>query len=369
MSRVRTIQWAIFIAVVGTIVSFIYIVYFGTAPRFNLKASSGRVNSSRSDLSPLGSETELRILAYSSFASSWGPGPALVDLFEEQMKRDKTEVTVILLQAEDAGLLLAKMDAFPADIVLGFDQLGMRLANKQKQWRPHGVQGTRYSNEKFLAFDWAPIGFIYRKGEIEPPKDFADLLDVRFESTIALQDPRSSSPGFQFLNWLVTEMGEDGAFEYLKKLRPNVHSMSGSWSQAYGLFARGLAKVTFSYATSILYHRLTEKDKRYEFAKFPVAHPVQIEFAAISEHCRSCSIAEKFMAFLNTAEAQTIIMNRNWMLPINERAIAGSPFALFMNEISSQSQTPLTMDPTQFMSRAAASDPEALLKRWREVDR
>lgn len=361
MSRVRSIQWAIGLAVVVLLVGSLLWWNLGTGP--NERHSYGGAGSTAA------TGAELRILAYSSFAASWGPGPALVDLFEEQMKKEKNDVSVVLLQAEDAGLLLAKMDSFPADIVLGFDQLGMRLAKKQKGWRAHKVTGAKYSDEKFLAFDWAPIGFIYRKGEVEPPKDFADLLDVRFESSIALQDPRSSSPGFQFLNWLVTEMGEDEAFAYLKKLKPNVHSMSGSWSQAYGLFTRGLAKITFSYATSILYHRMSEHDQRYQFAKFPVAHPVQIEFAAISERCRSCTLAEKFMAFLNQPEAQAIIMNRNWMFPVNDKAIAGTPFAAFLTEIKSQSATPLTMDPSLFMSRAAASEPEALLKRWREVER
>jgi thiamine transport system substrate-binding protein len=359
MSRVRSIQWAIGIAIA--------ISAFGAAAWLRTDWRGVEVSNSQPQFGTNGG-TELRVLAYSSFASSWGPGPALVELFEEQMKLDKTEVTVVLLQAEDAGLLISKMDAFPADIVLGLDQLGLRLAKKQKQWKSHGVSGARYSDEKFLAFDWAPIGFIYRKGEVEPPKDFADLLDARFESSIALQDPRSSSPGFQFLNWLVNEMGEEGAFEYLKKLKPNVHSMSGSWSQAYGLFTRGLAKVAFSYATSILYHRLSEKDDRYAFAKFPVAHPVQIEFAAISEQCRSCSVAQKFMSFLLTPKAQSIIMNRNWMLPINAKAMTGSPFALLLKEIEGQSSTPLIVDPATAMSRANESDPEALLKRWREVE-
>ncbi len=301
--------------------------------------------------------SELRVLAYSSFTAPWGPGPALVEMFEAQMKRENSDVTVVLLQAEDAGLLLAKMEAFPADVVIGFDQLGVRLAKSKKIWRPHGVFNSRYSDEQFLAFDWAPIGFIYRKGEIEPPQNFADLLDSRFESSIALQDPRSSSPGFQFLNWIVAEMGEDRAFEYLKKLKPNVHSMSGSWSQAYGLFTRGLAKITFSYATSILYHRISEKDDRYGFAKFEGSHPLQIEFAAISEKCNSCAKAKKFMAFLSSTEAQKIIMNRNWMFPVNEVALAGSPFATFMKEIDFQSPTLVTKDP------------EGLLKRWRDEGR
>lgn len=308
-------------------------------------------------------KTELRVLAYSSFTAAWGPGPELAEMFELKMRGEGLNAKVILLQAEDAGLLLAKMNAFPADVVLGFDQLGVKLAKKKKEWRPHHVKGVRFSDAEFLAFDWAPLGFIYRKGEIEPPKDLEDLLDVRFQDTIALQDPRSSSPGFQFLNWLVRVKGEDEAFRYLAKLKPNVQSTSGSWSQAYGMFTRGLAKLTFSYATSVLYHRLSEKDDRYEFAKFPTAHPVQIEFAAISATCRECGLAEKFMAFLVEEKSQAVVMSKNWMLPVQAKAAAGTAFEALTSEGDrANSNSGLKLSPLE-----ENFDPRVLLQRWAEV--
>lgn len=305
--------------------------------------------------------TELRVLAYSSFTASWGPGPALAILFENQMRLRGQNVDVVFQQAEDAGMLLAKMDAFPADVVIGFDQLGLRLARSERKWVAHGIKNSRYSDDRFFAFDWAPLGFIYRVGEIEPPKNFADLLDSRFKGAIALQDPRSSSPGFQFLNWLVKVMGEDQAFAYLAKLKPNVHSVSPSWSQAYGMFTRGLAKMTFSYATSVLYHRLSEKDNRYAFVKLPEAHPIQVEYAAIPETCQRCELAVQFLKFMDQVEAQNIIMNKNWMLPVNDRALTGTPFEAFVHEIGD-------LSPESFSDLLKDShEPSALLKKWGEV--
>lgn len=300
---------------------------------------------------------ELRVLAYTSFTSSWGPGPEIAKRFEAK----RPGAHVILLQAEDAGLLLAKMRAFPADVVLGFDQLGKRLAEKKEHWKPHLIKGARFSDDRFLAFDWAPLGFIYREGEIKPPVDFNDLLDSRFEGTIALQDPRSSSPGFQFLNWLVLEMGEDQAFAYLRKLKPNVHSMSGSWSQAYGLFTRGLSKITFGYATSILYHQISEHDDRYRFVTFPVKHPIQIEYAAISAKCVHCELARSFLEFLREPEIQSVIMNRNWMLPVIDSAATGTPFADLLKEVSSGTGLKVR-DPS---TKDDLKDPAATLERWR----
>lgn len=310
------------------------------------------------------SSATLRVLAYSSFISSWGPGPTLVRMFEHDYERSHPgqKVKVELLQAEDAGLLLAKMKVFSSDVVIGFDQFSRPQAKKASSWKKHEVKEPRYSDEEFLAFDWAPIGFVYRIGEIDPPKSLADLLHPRFKGKIALQDPRSSSPGYQFLSWVAAEIPGDKSVEYLRKLKPNVHSVSGSWSQSYGLFTRGLASIVLSYATSPLYHRFTEKDERYRFAIFQSAHPVQVEFAAIPESCEQCDLAAQFLKFLNGPPAQAVIMNKNWMLPVNEVAARGTPFADILNALSGPA------GGKSFRVRPLeVNDRDQLLRQWQGV--
>lgn len=317
----------------------------------------------------------LRVLAYSSFISSWGPGPTLARMFEHEYgkKFPDSAVNVELLQADDAGLLLAKMKVLSSDVVLGFDQFSRPLAKKSAGWKKHQVKELRFSDEEFLAFDWAPIGFVYREGEIDPPVSLADLLHPRFHGKIALQDPRSSSPGFQFLSWVASDMPGNKTVEYLRKLKSNVHSVSGSWSQSYGLFTRGLASVVLSYATSPLYHRFTEKDERYRFAVFKSPHPVQVEFAAIPETCEQCDLAAQFLNFINAPPAQAVIMNKNWMLPVNEVAARGTPFADIMAALSDSSRFGRTGAENLFNVRpltvvqADNTERDQLLRTWQGV--
>lgn len=346
-------------------------VVFATAAVLGISVYLSFPWSSKNDL-PEDSRSEkssrtLRVLAYSSFISSWGPGPTLVRMFEHDYSRNHPgqAVKVELLQAEDAGLLLAKMKIFSSDVVIGFDQFSRPQAKKASGWKKHLVKEPRFSDEEFLAFDWAPIGFVYRIGEVDPPISLEDLLHPRFKGRIALQDPRSSSPGFQFLSWVASEMPGEKSDEYLRKLKRNVHSVSGSWSQSYGMFTRGLATIVLSYATSPLYHRFTEKDERYRFAVFKSPHPVQVEFAAIPEACDQCETAQLFLKFLNSPPAQAVIMNKNWMLPVNEVAAHGTPFADILSAVSNPNSRfkvrPLNSD------RSNNTDRDLLLKTWQGV--
>lgn len=265
------------------------------------------------------SQTPLKVMSYSSFVASWGPGPDLVREFEK-----KTGVKVQLIQADDAGLLLKRLETIPADIVVGLDPFfaasnGSR-PSMENGWMKHGLRSTIYPDPYFLAFDWSPVGFVYRQGEVRPPTSLDDLLDSRFREAISLQDPRTSAPGFQFFEW-VTRKDESGWKAYFQKLKPNIQSVSGSWSQSYGIFTRGLAKLGLSYATSPLYHRLLENDDRYRFAELKEGAPLHIELAAIPANCVRCDEALLFVRFLLEVRSQQILMKKNWMLPVVEDAL------------------------------------------------
>ncbi|NJL25998.1 MAG: hypothetical protein HC902_13080, partial [Calothrix sp. SM1_5_4] len=45
-----------------------------------------------------------------------------------------------------------------------------------------------------------------------------------------------------------------GTVEWLEGFRPNVQSVSPSWSFAYGLFKKEQVRFVFSYLTSLAYH-------------------------------------------------------------------------------------------------------------------
>jgi thiamine transport system substrate-binding protein len=261
----------------------------------------------------------MRILAYSSFMGSTGPGPKLVEDFK---KICNCEIEVS--NAGDAGLLLERLrisNRDQYDLVIGLDPFSLSDAQKRFKWRERETQGVDWADEirshvspQFSPYDWSPMTFIYRHGEIEVPKSLEDLTGEDYRGKIAIQDPQSSTPGLEFLQWIVA-VKKDRAADYLTRLKPNVQSISPSWSFSYGLFKKGLAKLVFSYVTSLVYHWDVEKNQQYQAASFSDGHPYQVEFAAIPDACTECELAQRFLARMLSGEGQEWIASKNFMFP------------------------------------------------------
>lgn len=314
--------------------------------------------SHRLEKNPAAEAKIVRVLAYSAFINSWGPGPEIAKAFEAD-----TGLKVEFQEGGDAGVLLKKLELFPADVVIGFDQLSLANARATRPWRglPDDVSSIVFKDPSwkttdFLAFDWSPLAFVLREGEIKPPQALSDLLDSRFKGAIAVQDPRTSSPGLQLFFWVLDSMGVDDGFKFLSKLKPNLHSVSANWSTAYGFFSKKQAKLAFSYLTSPVYHRVQEKDSTYQAAVFESGHPVQVEYAGVPDACRNCDGAQSFLRFLLKPETQKIIMEKNVMLPVIDSVRSG--------EFASVPEVKI-LPADQFLSLMERKD--EFLGRWQEL--
>ena len=281
-------------------------------------------------------DNALHILAYSSFLKPWGPGPWIAKAFKEQHGID-----IHWIDAGNAGLILERLrfknTSDKPDVVLGFDQFSIAQARKVMKWKNvdsvySGVKkktlpkGAVYSD--FFAFDWGALTFVYREGEVATPLHIDDLLKKDFKKKLILQDPRMSSPGLQFLFWVLSIKGFEEGFEFLKKLRSSIKILAPSWSSAYSLFQVEKGTMVFSYFTSPLYHSLEEKNESYRSVVFSHPHPVQVEYAGIPEVCQKCEEGYKFLKFLSSKEVQQVIMKKNYMLPMNGEAIQDSHFRI-----------------------------------------
>ena len=294
----------------------------------------------------------VRVLAYSGFVNEWGAGPELARAFTRA-----SGISVELLDGGDSGLLWTKLGRTRTDVAVGFDQFSLEAARAVSRWRPaasYAPSDRAFGEPDFAAFDWSPIAFVYREGEIDPPRSLDDLASPRFRGALAFPDPRTSSVGLQFLFWILSEKGVEPGFELLRRMAPNIASTPASWSSAYGLFAKGSAQLALAYQTSPIYHASADRDSRYRAAEFSGGHPAQVEYVGVPVGCANCEGAEAFARFLLSDSSQRILASRNFMLP----AVAGSAKGTAFEDFR-----PFALKASA-ASRALVDRKAELLERW-----
>lgn len=306
----------------------------------------------------------VRIFGPSSFISQWGPGPWLKQAFEKSC-----DCRLEYIDGADSTILFQRLKSESktgADLVVGLDQFDLEQAASLFEWKTINLPTIEFdeavkpaqANTPFVPYDWGVLAFVMRQSQLtQLPRNLDDLLAPAWKGQISIQDPRTSTPGMQFLFWLIQVKGEEAAFEFLKAFNKQVKAYSVSWSSAYGLFTRGQAKTAFSYVTSPLFHLIEEKDSDVIAAEFQEGHPLQYEFMGVPSLCKQCELAEKFVALILSEEGQKIIMEKNYMFPVVKAVREGTPFA---------NVPPLKSYPINIPK---LSERERILKRWSALRR
>ena len=96
--------------------------------------------------------------------------------------------------------------------------IAKELAAKFKD--PEGYWTSFYMN---------PLGFAsnvktLEQKKVEPPTSWVDLLKPQFKDQVQVPSPQTSGTGYNMVAALVMVMGEDKAFDYLRKMHANVNA-------------------------------------------------------------------------------------------------------------------------------------------------
>jgi thiamine transport system substrate-binding protein len=269
---------------------------------------------------PAAAAEKLTVYTYESFTAEWGPGPQVKKAFEAECGCDLEFVSV----ADGVALLnRVKLEgaATKADIVLGLDTNLTAEAKATGLFAPHGMSvdnltlPTGWADDTFLPFDYGYFAVVYDTEKLKtPPASLKDLVEGDPSEKIAIQDPRTSTPGLGLLLWIKSVYG-DKASEAWAKLKDRVLTVTPGWSESYGLFTKGEAPMVLSYTTSPAYHMIAEKTDRYQAASFAEGHYLQVEVAGMTTTGAKNPLAAKFLSFMTSPAFQDIIPETNWMFP------------------------------------------------------
>lgn len=263
----------------------------------------------------------LTIYTYDGFAAEWGSGPGLKSGFEAIC-----DCTVDFVAGDSSIGALRRVQlegaTTKADIVLGLDTAIAGEARDTGLFAAHGLDLSNldlpvaWTDADFVPFDWGYFAYVYNTQKLpEPPHSFEELIATPESFKIAIQDPRSDTPGLGHMLWIKAAYG-DRAPEIWSGLKPHILTMTRSWSDAYALFLNGEVDMVMSYTTSPAYHAVADGDANYAFAEFAEGHLPQIEVAGILKSSPHQELARDFLTFLVSDAGQKGIPTTNWMYPV-----------------------------------------------------
>lgn len=262
----------------------------------------------------------LTVYTYESFVSEWGPGPKVKEAFEKNC-----QCTVNFVGVADGVALLTRLkmegETSKADVVLGLDTNLVAEAKETGLFETSGIDTSAakvpgdYKDDIFVPYDYGHFAIIYDTQTIKnPPQSLKDLVEGDPSQKIAIQDPRTSTPGLGLLLWVKSVYG-DQAPEAWAKLKNRILTVTPGWSEAYGLFTKGEVPMVLSYTTSPAYHMVAENTDRYQAASFSEGHYIQIEVAGLLKNAPEKDLAKSFLSFMLTPGFQDAIPENNWMMP------------------------------------------------------
>ncbi|WP_319946373.1 thiamine ABC transporter substrate binding subunit [Vibrio methylphosphonaticus] len=277
-------------------------------------------------LTQMASASTLTVYTYDSFASDWGPGPAIKKAFEAQC-----DCELQLVALDDGVSILNRLrlegTSSKADVVLGLDNNLMSEAKASGLLANHKVDTKNlvlpngWKDDVFVPFDYGYFAFVYNKEKVKtPPTSLKALIEERDDLSVIYQDPRTSTPGQGLLLWMKSVYG-DNASEAWQQLAKKTVTVTKGWSEAYSMFLEGEADLVLSYTTSPAYHLIAEQDARFVAADFVEGHYTQVEVAAKVASTKNDKLADEFMQFVVSDDFQSQIPTGNWMYPVVEREL------------------------------------------------
>jgi len=119
------------------------------------------------------------------------------------------------MQAADLGLLEAYRPAYLNDL---------HSWSVRQYAMTHDMVGGFYTSA--IGFGWNTE--LLKKKKLPEPKCWADMIRPEYKGDIEISHPASSGTAYTIVAGLVQMMGEDQAFEYMKKLHKNISNYTRS---------------------------------------------------------------------------------------------------------------------------------------------
>ncbi|PWJ81585.1 iron(III) transport system substrate-binding protein [Pseudaminobacter salicylatoxidans] len=286
----------------------------------------------------------------------------LLDAFT---KSTGVDVQMVFLSSGPALSRIEAEKARPqADVWFGAPSENHMLARERDLTEPYASQNASALSDEFKDKDgyWHaiytnPVAVGVRTDILESrgapiPASWEDLKNPAYKGLIQMPSPQSSGTAYAVILTLLKERGEDGAFEYLKALNPNIQTYTQSGTAPSGALGVGETPIAIQFSPGFL--KLA--DEGYPVNVVFPSEGVGYEVAAMSilKGAQNMDDARKLVDWMTSAEGQgELAATKTYFLPIRGD-VSGGEGVPTLDKIKL-----VSTDPT-----FAAENRQRLVERW-----
>ncbi|MCQ2597558.1 MAG: ABC transporter substrate-binding protein [Treponema sp.] len=290
---------------------------------------------------------------------------ALCNLFTE-----KTGIKVEFLRATTGELVnrvISEKSAPQADILLGgASNYHINLA-KEGCLEPYASslakdlpEYAKSSDDTWTGFCVLTLGIGINKARfeekfpgVEYPKTWEDLVNPAFKDEIVMTNPVASSTAYLFVQNQLQRLGWDAGWDYLSDLSQLVGQFPDSGSAPPKLIGTGEYALGVAYLHALSKYNAQGFDIQLVAPKDSVG---DVDCVSIMKNCGNLKGAQKFVDFILSAEAETLMSSIDFTIPVNSEAKAPAG-AIPVSEISL----------IDYDAKKASSEKDSVIAKWTEL--
>lgn len=230
------------------------------------------------------------------------------------------------------------------------------LLDQQQDWARKQAESAGYRTVGVYAgaLGWGYNTKLVADKKLKAPACWADLLDPSYKGEIQMANPNSSGTAYNTLATLVQIMGEEKAFDYLKKLNANISQYTKSGSAPVKAAARGETTIGIVFMHDAV---------AMQVDGFPVKAVApcegtgyEIGSMSIVKGARNLASAKVWYDWALSAEAQSHMKDaKSFQLPSNKNAAISEYAPRFEN---------IKLIDYDFKTYGDSAKRKALLSRW-----
>lgn len=230
------------------------------------------------------------------------------------------------------------------------------LLDQQQDWARKQAESAGYRTIGVYAgaLGWGYNTKLVADKKLKAPACWADLLDPSYKGEIQMANPNSSGTAYNTLATLVQIMGEEKAFDYLKKLNANISQYTKSGSAPVKAAARGETTIGIMF----MHDAVAMQVDGFPIKAVAPCEGTGYEIGSMSivKGARNLASAKVWYDWALSAEAQSHMKDaKSFQLPSNKNAAISEYAPRFEN---------IKLIDYDFKTYGDSAKRKALLSRW-----